>query len=176
MSEKIGKARDIRKPEAIKVMGGIEDSDIESNEARFNTFKYVLNEAGMPLSAETKILEVGTGSGEFLAHLRSKGLNAVGMDFRPRGKTDGVAAARIENLPFSGNTFDVIASTAIFDKGFYYQNQKQMITDIARVLKENGVYIARGEDIKVPSKLLRRIAKYDGEVPIALYRKVNQEP
>ena len=175
MSEKLGRGRDIRKPEALELMKGIEDCDTETNESRFATFKAVLEEAGIPLTAETKILEVGTGSGDFLKHLQDNGLNAVGVDFRPRGHTDGVAAARIEQLPFADGEFEVVTSTAIFDKGFYLQNHGQMIADIARVLKENGVYLARGEDVRVPSRILNRLKKYDGDVPIIIYRKAGRE-
>ncbi len=170
-SEKFRPRLDIRKPEAIKVMEGIEDRDLESTESRFDTFKFVLEDIGIHLTPNSKILEVGTGSGDFISHLRQNGLDAFGVDFRPRGETDGVVAARIEQLPFKDNEFDIVTSTAIFDKGFYIQNQTQMIKDIARVLKQGGVYLARGEEFRKPRGLLDRVKKFDGEVPIVVYQK-----
>lgn len=150
----------------------MEDQDIERNETRFAKFKSALEKANIHLLAETKVLEIGSGTTEFLNYLRNEGVDAVGVDFRPRGTTSGVVvAARIEQLPFPNESFDAITSTAVFDAGVYDQDQKAMIAEIARVHKPEGAYVSRGDEIEMRSKTLKRVAKQQGKVPIAVYKK-----
>lgn len=131
---------------------------------------------GIEFNKQSKILEVGTGTGVTLASLRQGGYDAVGVDARPRGTygKEGVAQARIEALPFQDETFDFILSTLVFDSEVYEQDTDRMTSEIVRVLKAGGIYAASephgrrlGEILvqKGLSKLPKRIPFHD------LYRK-----
>ncbi len=83
-------------------------------------------------------------------YLKRRGLDVVGVDTRPRGINDPKQViARIEQLPFSSESFDVIFSIEIFDLRMYNQDQDLMTQEIVRVLKKGGLYIAY-EDFDQP--------------------------
>lgn len=91
------------------------------------------------------MLDTGSGKGVLVDFLKKEGLNAFGVDARPRGRTaDGIVQGRAEALPFRSESFDFIFSTGLFDSGVYDQDQLRMADEMARVLKPGGVYISFG--------------------------------
>ena len=106
-----------------------------------DVIKDTLEKLGIPLNADTKILEIGSGSNVLLKFFQGKGHNIVGVDARPRGGKEGkIVAGRIEQLPFQDETFDLIISNSVFDDIVYNQDQLSMVKEMARVLKKGGVY------------------------------------
>lgn len=88
-------------------------------------------------SGDGLILDVGTGTGDALAH--ADGRRIVGVDpaplmlrFAPQGR---VAAAEAINLPFRDDTFDAV--TANFSMP-YFTKLDTALFDIRRVLKPGG--------------------------------------
>lgn len=96
------------------------------------------------LSKDTKILEIGSGNSILTKYLQDQGYDAVGLDARPRGEAKNLVAGRIEQLPFPDETFGLILSFSVFDKGVYRQNQPAMVKEIARVLQKGGIYFGQG--------------------------------
>ena len=112
-------------------------------ETWLDAFEHRLGKLGIEIK-DSKVLEIGSGNSVFLNHLRKKGVDVIGVDARPRGKTEGlpVVAARIEQLPFPDETFGVVLSNAVFDDSVYNQDYYLMMEEICRVLKHGGVYAA----------------------------------
>ena len=122
---------------------GIEDES--SADAMLYMLKSGLKENGIDLNQHSKILEVGSGLGIFTEYLRKNGYNAVGVDARPRGAVrDGIVAARIEQLPFQNNTFDIVLANGVFDTNVYEQDQTLMVQELGRILRVDGVYVSTG--------------------------------
>lgn len=155
-------------------LGLAEDNDTETLEDRLSEFERALGENQVILSRDLAILEVGCGTGVFLDYLHHYGYNAIGAEARPRGITRNVVAARIEALPFGDASFDVILSSAVFDKGAYNHSHSMMLKEMARVLRTGGTYISRGDEIQTrPKKVGLRLIKRFGDemIPVRIYAK-----
>lgn len=124
----------------------------------------------IPFPEHGKILEVGSGNGNFLEHMRSKGLDVEGVDIAPRGQN--VLKADAKHLPYDDESFDLLISKQVFDGVLYDQypeDQRKMLREMTRVLKKNGYYYAIEiffEDIEG----LERVPGQDGVGRI--YRKL----
>lgn len=146
------------------------------NEKDAETFLFLMNHSlkshNIHLGVDSQILEVGSGSGVLLDHLKKRGLHVIGVDARPRGETlEGVVAARIEQLPFKDETFDLVLGAAVFDSGVYYQKQEEMVKEIIRVLKPGAVfYTALVNDVDF-SKYFQVLERGEGRNPRGLYKK-----
>jgi ubiquinone/menaquinone biosynthesis C-methylase UbiE len=120
----------------------------ESNASLFTRdLREVLEKHNVRLTPNAKVLEIGSGNSIFLNALQKEGYDAVGVDARPRGeKVEDVVAARIEQLPFKDESFELVVALSVFDSTVYKQNQQEMIREIARVLKHGGVVYAAIND------------------------------
>lgn len=55
-------------------------------EMYYETMREELEELGVTIPKDAKMLEIGSGSGVLLQYLQKIGLDAVGVDARPRGE------------------------------------------------------------------------------------------
>jgi len=99
-----------------------------------------------------RVLEIGSGTGGMLNALRSRGVDAEGVELRqdlideahafygplPVRRVDGVA------LPFDASTFDVVASFDVFE---HIPDSDAHLREVQRVLKPGGAYL-----IQTPNK------------------------
>lgn len=69
----------------------------------------LLDRAGV--SSDTRLLDVGCGSGGSLALARERGANAVGVDHRPRGP--GTVRGDLQFLPFRDASVDVVLAECV---------------------------------------------------------------
>src|ERR1700687_4450901 len=82
----------------------------------FESFDRHLQTLGIDIR-NGKVLELGSGNSMFLNYLKKQAINAVGLDVRPRGETEGlpISVARVEQLPFPNETFNTILAISVFD-------------------------------------------------------------
>ena len=98
------------------------------------------------LSQELQILEIGCGCGGLLSHLRSQGLNAIGVEINREKVERGqeiygpqpIEIVNSEVLPFEDNSFDIVLSFDVFE---HIPDSDGHLQEVARVLKPGGYYL-----------------------------------
>lgn len=126
---------------------------LENYEQRDAASRNILFDAVKDLKIE-KVLDVGCGAGqELFPFLERSDAFCVGIDiahelgkitnrvfsekeFSDRAK---FACSRGENLPFSDEVFDVVLCRVALP----YMNNRETISEVARVLKTNGVFLLK---------------------------------
>jgi len=167
---------EVRKLDRISI--GYDWEQVTASKEQAAEYWRALNEAftraGIEFPKDGKVVELGTGGGLFLEHLLTEGVDAVGIDVRPRHSGDlPVARARIEELPFANGQFRLAVSTMIFDERVYKQKVYRMLSEIDRVLEPGGFYAARESHLNkhLQPPYLTRIVRPLTQFEFALYRK-----
>jgi SAM-dependent methyltransferase len=104
----------------------------------------IIGDFGFSLNRDSVILDYGCGSGRFVKELNEHGFNAFGCDIKidtdPNVPLDKKKIRTIDlnpyRLPFEDNTFDFIYSFSVFE---HVQNYSESISELARVLKPDGI-------------------------------------
>lgn len=109
-------------------------------EETFSHLQGWLKIAGIELPSNPTILELGSGRGILTRYLIDAGYDALAIDARPRGDlTIPVAVAKMEQLPFPNNHFNLVLGFNIFDPDVYEQNILLILKEVERVLCQGGV-------------------------------------
>jgi ubiquinone/menaquinone biosynthesis C-methylase UbiE len=99
---------------------------------------------GSIIAAKGKVLDVGCGSNENLTRYRSPDREVWGTDFEAHPNLKSAAwfrpLATDGAIPFSDNTFDLVASYMVME---HVASPARFVGEIARVLKPNGVYVGQ---------------------------------
>lgn len=128
-----------------------------------------------------KILDIGCGTGGFVAASNLKGARAVGIEPDKKAieicrlKKCKVIKSTAENLPFKDNQFDIIHCHTVLE---HVKNIEKSILEMVRVIKKNGIIY-----IKCPNYL----TFYEGHYKIfwlplfpkflaKLYLKIRKRP
>lgn len=142
--------------------------DAVAEKKKFPT-PFQLKEFGKYVSSDKKILDVGCGYGRTLNELHANGFkNLIGIDFSQgmidRGlklhpylnlsKNDG------DKLPFSDNEFDAVLLIAVLTCTADPDIQKNMISEISRVLKDDGILYINDYSLNDDQRNLDRYDKY----------------
>jgi ubiquinone/menaquinone biosynthesis C-methylase UbiE len=121
------------------------------------------------VSKDMNILDVGCGYGRTLNELYNNGfMNLTGIDYSQgminKGlrlypylnliKTDG------DKIPFSDNEFDVVILIAVLTSNVKDEEQKNLISEISRVLRDNGILYATDFLINQDKRNIERYHKY----------------
>jgi ubiquinone/menaquinone biosynthesis C-methylase UbiE len=121
------------------------------------------------VSNEMKILDVGCGYGRTLNELYNHGFkNLTGIDYSQgminRGlrlypylnliKNDG------ERIPFLDNEFDAVILLAVLTSSYKDEEQQNIISEISRVLNDDGVLYINDYFINQDERNLKRYQKY----------------
>jgi len=136
-----------------------------------------LQKNDVKLDEKSKTLEIGSGSGLLLEVMHKQGLDAVGVDARPRGEyTNRVLKERIEKLPFADGIFDLVIGYGAFDTVSYDQDQKAMLKEITRILKDEGALCTAGtanfdDDARPENNGFRLVSDPLNKGTMALYKK-----
>lgn len=172
------RAESLRNLDIALFLRNLEESGetAESAERMYSSFERIFKTLSEELGAEvgfkdSKILEIGSSKSLFLDYLKEQGVDAVGVDAQPHGETEGlrVVAARIEQLPFPDDVFDIVVSGEVFDKAIYNQDHRLMLEEVRRVLKPGGIWAGSGESIKASVEGLTLIS--DPKDFVSIYRK-----
>jgi ubiquinone/menaquinone biosynthesis C-methylase UbiE len=155
---------------------GLRNSPDDIVQYRYERYlKKALQEHGVSLDTHTKVLEIGSGNGRMLENFKKDGADAIGVDMHPRGSGETLQVkAKIENLPFADESFDLVVSTQAFDRGIYHeQDQDAMGKEIVRVLKAGGLYVAFVELIENVPAGLTLVSDKESYKTAAVYKKEN---
>ena len=95
------------------------------------------------------VLDCGCGTSVYTQDIAKKSKTTIGLDISHwalkkanKRKDDNnvfYVVADSEKLPFKDGSFDVVVNTAVFQ---YYHDSKQMIKEIGRVLKHQGIVLS----------------------------------
>jgi ubiquinone/menaquinone biosynthesis C-methylase UbiE len=119
---------------------------------QMNFFQNVLKDLGVDITAQSTVLDFGSGEGWVVYNFRKQGIKAYGVDIEsycPEATQryqeeqlvyDGKEIFRMMDMknyriPFEDNTFDVVISDQVFE---HVQNYPEALAEIKRVLKPGG--------------------------------------
>jgi len=124
------------------------------------------------VSKEMKILDVGCGYGRTLNELYNQGFkNLTGIDYSQgminRGlrlyphlnliKNDG------NTIPFPDNEFDAVILLAVLTSSYDDKEQENLISEISRVLNEDGILYVNDYLLNQDERNLKRYKKYENK-------------
>jgi SAM-dependent methyltransferase len=120
------------------------NNELIIDQGNFETDIRFLEKVGN-LTAEMRILEIGSGSGHIVKHLRDRGLNVIGTEINPRYIAFAKERFGIDLLPMSGDklefpdkSFDVVLSFDVFE---HIPDSDLHLREVARTLRDDGRYM-----------------------------------
>ena len=141
--------------------------DEVADEKEFTT-QFQISAFEKHVSRESKILDVGCGYGRTLNEVHNYGFkNLIGVDFSQgmiaRGKKLYPQLVMEKNegkLPFDDDTFDAVLLLAVLTCIIEDEDQKKLINEILRVLKDNGIFYINDFMINEDKRNIKRYNKY----------------
>ena len=121
------------------------------------------------VSKEMKTLDVGCGYGRTLNELYNQGFkNLTGIDYSQgminRGKrlypNLNLIKTNGERIPFPDNEFDAVILLAVLTSSYKDEEQKNIISEISRVLKDDGILYINDYLLNQDERNLKRYQKY----------------
>lgn len=82
-----------------------------------------------------KVLDVGSGRGDFLREMRGLGFDAYGVEINPERIFEKVVRANAERLPFPDSHFDFVNCAEVTE---HVESPEKVCQEIFRVLKPGG--------------------------------------
>jgi len=104
--------------------------------------KWVIARNVIPFRGTGKILDIGSGSGSFLASMKELGWDPYGIDISPeaveRAQSLGVTMfhGEVQDVPFPEGFFDVITLRAVLE---HVHHPVETLCEVHRILKDRGV-------------------------------------
>ena len=98
----------------------------------------------------SRILDIGTGTGELVRLLREDGHESYGIDLNLRRETKGIFIANAMNLPFREGSFDIVVENMLllditsFQESYYFDypgELRYVVKEVSRVLRPEGVLV-----------------------------------
>ncbi len=95
-------------------------------------------------NAKIKILDIGCGSGEFLANISSRVFEKYGLEINPQGaarcrqRNIRVFNKELKEVGFEPDSFDVITMWHVLE---HLDNPADLLLEARRILKTNGILI-----------------------------------
>ncbi len=84
-----------------------------------------------PIERNQKFLDIGCGDGSLVAHLNSKGIDAIGCDIKDLNFEKDI-------FPYKDKSFDYIILYSVIE---HINNTNHLISEIRRMLKNYGILI-----------------------------------
>lgn len=105
-----------------------------------------------------RLLEVGCATGGFMATMRNRGWQVVGVELNPEAANYGrqvlgldIHSGKIEDIDFEEKSFDVVAMWDVFE---HVLDPKHTLTVVRKILKPGGLFVAATPN---PSSLEARV-------------------
>jgi ubiquinone/menaquinone biosynthesis C-methylase UbiE len=103
----------------------------------FQHARRTLNSCNVGLSANSRILDFGCGSGSFVKEGRAAGYEVYGCDFSAVG--DNISAVETPyRLPYPDEFFEVVVSNTVME---HVMNYDEVLAELRRVLKPKGAFL-----------------------------------
>ena len=121
---------------------------LEDNEAEYRSTMWRLNWF-KPIDENTRILEIGIGTGWFPIMCKMKGLSCKGIEISPQlveyakefGRSYGVEpdieVANVEEADLGSSVYDVVVAVSVFE---HVEDWRSGIRNIYRALKPGGIF------------------------------------
>lgn len=120
--------------------------------ARFDVFRSILSDLGVPLRPSTQLMDFGCGKGNLVRSALSQGIDAYGCDFYDVKYSYGWSDLSAElsetnrlrriqqpyRLPFGDSSLDVVISDQVFEHVLDYP---RAIAELHRVMRPGGVFL-----------------------------------
>lgn len=136
---------------------------------------FEMDEFENKVTKEINILDVGCGYGRILNELYRNGFkNLTGVDFSEEMIKRGLKLYphlnliknNGDDLPFPDNEFDAVILVGVLTSNITNKEQENLIKEISRVLKKNGVFYVSDFLLNNDERNLKRYAKYKDEYGI----------
>ena len=106
---------------------------------------FFLNKAHLLKDKKIKILEISSGTGALLSHLRKRGYDILGTEYTDEAiRTSqkmfgnlGLLKMSGDDLKFPNKSFDLVISFDVFE---HIPDTDKHLREVKRVLKDNGIY------------------------------------
>ena len=104
--------------------------------------KWVAAKNTIPFQGEGRILDIGAGSGTFLASMKALGWDPYGVDISPeaveraRGLGVKMFQGGVQDTSFSDRFFDVITLRAVLE---HVHHPVETLQEVCRILKDQGI-------------------------------------
>ncbi len=114
-----------------------------------------------------RVLDLGCGAGGTVAELRSRGVDAVGIDFSPlmiEAAIQGhqlhnyVSCAEAADLPFETNSFEVVIADVVLQHLAFQARLGDAFRDVNRVLRPDGQLCCFDRNGSLVSRTLLRLS------------------
>lgn len=122
------------------------------------------------IKSQVKVLEIGAGSGQFSRYLVKPRVKLTTVEFVPKivqeakkklkAKNIKFVCADAHHLPFKANSFDLVVGNSIL----HHLDLNQALTEIKRVLKNQGRIIFFEPNMANPQIYLERHFKFLGKI------------
>ncbi len=114
----------------------------------------------------SKILDAGCGEGVLVEELKMKGYNIEGIDLNY--ESEFVKRGNIISLPYDDNSFDLVLLLDVLEH-LPYDQQYKALSEIKRVLKNNGILIMSFPNIanlssRIKFLLLGKLSRTDKDI------------
>lgn len=130
---------------------------------------FQMGEFEKQVDSEMNILDVGCGYGRTLNELYNNGFrNLTGVDFSSKMIKRGLRSnpslelikSNGDELPFKDETFDAVLLIGVLTSNYSTDNQENLIKEISRVLRNQGVLYISDFLLNDDSRNLQRYQKY----------------
>jgi 2-polyprenyl-3-methyl-5-hydroxy-6-metoxy-1,4-benzoquinol methylase len=119
-----------------------------------------------------RVLDVGCGNGQFLAGMRSRGWETVGIDYSPsaveiaRQVVPDVRLGGLENAGFERDSFDVVTLFHVLE---HVEDPSATLHQIRHVLKDGGALVVEVPNVRSLASRLTGTCWQGLDVPRHLY-------
>ena len=152
--------------------------DEESADTMWSAFMRHVEEAGRAdILKNPTVLDLGGGKGEFSKYLNANGIKSASLEIKNLEANPGANQVRADayHMPFADGSFDVIYGRGSLDTFLYSHDFSKLLPEIARVLKDKGIFYTwdnRELNKEEAERYFRKLLKEHGDDFIGVWEKI----